>query len=383
MSNKPKIIFLRPGKEKALLNRHPWLFSGAIAKIDEDIKAGDIILIKDKSGNDLALGHWCDGDGLVCRIFSFATDISLEGLFLKRLQDAKALRLSLGLPNKKTTGYRLIHGEGDGLSGLVCDIFGDSASIELANPGLKPFIPLLCDFLGKDMKNIFLADSSLKENSFIKGHQEKASFLENGLKFFARSDGQKTGHFLDQRENRELIRSFSQDRDVLDAFCYSGGFSTYALAGGARSVTSVDIASKAISLCKEHVALNNFSHSHQAVQADCFSYLREMKKDQFDLIVLDPPAFAKSAQSVSRASRGYKDINLLAMKAIRAKGFIFTYSCSQHVDASLFKKIIFASAKDSGREVRILRELIQPADHPVSVYCPQSSYLKGLMLYVE
>lgn len=375
-----KLVYLKPGKEKAIANKHPWIFSGAVGRIDDSIEPGDVVLVKDASGKDLAVGHWCSNNGLVCRIFSFG-DGSIDGLFEKRLLLAKKLRKSLNLPSKNTNGYRLIHGEGDGLSGLVVDIFSDTASIQLSNPGFKSQIMKLCDFL--DVKSIFFADTN-GEGSFIKGKSEKIPFLENGLKFFANPvDGQKTGHFLDQRGNRLLVKNYSQDRIVLDAFCHSGGFSTYALSGGAKHVTSVDISQNAIDQCIEHVSKNNLGQNHEAVVADCFSYLRKIPKNKFDLIVLDPPAFAKSAASVARAARGYKDINLLAMKNINFGGLIFTYSCSQHIDADLFKKIIFASAKDSGREVKILSELFQGADHPVSVYCPQSSYLKGLLLYVE
>lgn len=375
-----KLVYLKPGKEKAIANKHPWIFSGAVGRIDDSVEPGDAVLIKDASGKDLAIGHWCSNDGLVCRIFSFGKE-PIDGLFASRLDRARKLRTSLNLPAKNTNGYRLIHGEGDGLSGLVVDIFSDTASIQLSNPGFKPYISKLCDFL--DAKNIFFADSN-GESSWIKGKSEKCPFLENGLKFLANpKDGQKTGHFLDQRDNRLLVKNHSQDRSVLDAFCHSGGFSTYALAGGAKHVESVDISETAIEQCLEHVAINNLGQNHKAIVADCFSYLRTIPKDKFDLIVLDPPAFAKSAASVNRAARGYKDINLLAMKNISSGGLIFTYSCSQHIDADLFKKIIFAAAKDSGREVKILGELFQGADHPVSVYCPQSSYLKGLMLYVE
>jgi 23S rRNA (cytosine1962-C5)-methyltransferase len=380
--NSYKSVFLKPGKEKAILNRHPWVFSGAIHKLDDSIAAGDVVMIKDKAGHDLAIGHWCGDDSLVCRIFSFDPKKDIEELFLERLKKASILRKNFNLPSASTTGFRLIHGEGDGLSGLVCDIYGDTTSIQLSNPGLRPFIPKLCEFLGK--KNVWLSDSFRNESSWLLGKDESALFLENGLKFLARvSDGQKTGHFLDQRDNRQLVKSLSRGRDVLDAFCHSGGFSTYALLGQARSVVSVDISEQALALCKEHVALNELHAQHEAIKADCFSYLRCLEADRFNLIVLDPPAFAKSAHAVDKAARGYKDINLQALKAIRKDGLLFTYSCSQHISHDLFKKIIFAAAKDSGKEVKIIKELTQSSCHPVSVYCPQSSYLKGLLLYVE
>lgn len=384
MSDKRGSVFLKPGKEKAIKNRHPWIFSGAIARADDGIRPGDEVFIRDASGLKLAIGHWCQSQGLSCRIFSFDIDISVGELFLDRLKVARDFRKALGLPSKKTSGYRLIHGEGDELSGLVCDIFGNSASIGLENPGLLGHMKALYDFLtDSQIDNIFLADSCSGKSAWQKKGGSKGLFLENDLSFLANiENGQKTGHFLDQRDNRLLVGDLSHNRDVLDAFCYSGGFTTYALNGGANLVTSVDISKSAIALCKEHVALNRLDKGHEAVQADCFQFLRQIKRDQFDLIVLDPPAFAKSKAAVGGAARGYKDINLLALKAVRTGGLIFTFSCSQHIDPLLFKKIIFAAAKDSGREVKIIKELGQGCDHLVSIYCPQSSYLKGLLLYV-
>jgi 23S rRNA (cytosine1962-C5)-methyltransferase len=381
-----KSIYLKPGKERAIINRHPWLFSGAVLKKDANINAGDEVLIHDHQGHELALGHWCGNDGLVCRIMTFDVNLGLnEDFFNDRFNKARALRHAL-LSQQKTNGYRLIHGEGDGLSGLVCDIFAETASIQLSNPGLKKVLSIFCDFLVRhvNIKNIHLTDAASGESSWLLGHNNNTPFLENSLSFVADIDnGQKTGHFLDQRDNRQSVKEWAQHRDVLDSFCYSGGFSVYALAGGARTVTSVDIAEKAISSCQQNVRANGFDAGHHAVVADCFSYLRQIKKDDFDLIILDPPAFAKSSQAVERAARGYKDINLLAMKAIRSGGVLFTFSCSQHIDDDLFQKIIFAAAKDAGREVKIVKKLTQGVDHPVSVYCPQSHYLKGLALYVE
>lgn len=387
MKNEVKSVFLKPGKERAVINRHPWIFSGAIARADQGLSVKDQVIIKDHTGKPLALGHWCGSDGLVCRIFSFDPACVVdEAFWANRFYRAKLLRQTFGLPNASTNAYRLLHGEGDGLSGLVCDIFRKSASIQSTNPGFTSIIPLLTSFLVDEcgIENIFLADSCAEQNAWILGPSDDGEFLENNLVFLPDiGHGQKTGHFLDQRDNRALVKSYAKGRDVLDAFCYSGGFSTYALSGGAHTVTSVDISEVAIHLCEKNVSKNGFGDAHRAVVADCFTYLRQIKKDDFDLIILDPPAFAKSAQAVTRAARGYKDINLLALKAVRGRGMVFTFSCSQHIDVDLFKKIIFAAAKDSAREVKIIGELTQGADHPVSVYCPQSSYLKGLALYVE
>jgi len=373
---KAQIIKLKPGKEKALKNFHPWIFSGAIAKKPSDLGAGSLVSVVSHENEPLALGHYCSEDGIVVRICSFDSHAVLDTNFWHaKFASALALRRALGLPSAATTGFRLIHGEGDGLSGLVCDIFGKSASVILNNPGLGEALIYLKDFL-RDNLGI--------EEVFCETKDAHAEFLENGLKFIADiGQGQKTGHFLDQRDNRALVRSLAPNRRVLDAFCYSGGFSVYALAGGAQSVTSVDISSEAVSQTKAHVALNAFSAEHQGLSEDCFNYLRRLKPHDFDMIVLDPPAFAKNKGAIEKAARGYKDINLQALKALASRGLLVTFSCSQHISVDLFKKIIFAAAKDSGREVSIIHELTQGADHPVSIYCPQSSYLKGLALYVS
>lgn len=382
-----KSVWLKPGKERAVVNRHPWIFSGAIAKKSKDISPGDEITINDHQGSFLAKGHWCSPEGLSCRILSFEPDVSFdEGFYKARFAEAFAARKRFLLPNINTNGYRLIFGEADGLSGLVCDIFADTASIELSNPGLSQAMPLLADFLHKELgvRHVYCHESSLEQGMWLKGQSQKVRFLEQGLLFQADIDGgQKTGHFLDQRDNRQLVREWAHERQVLDAFCYSGGFSVYALAGQANRVTSVDIAEKAIDLCSSNVAVNGFSARHEAIKADCFSYLRHVPKNAFDFIILDPPAFAKSAQAQERAARGYKDINWLMLKAIAPGGVLLTFSCSQHIDEDLFQKIIFAAAKDAKREVSIVKKLGQGVDHPVSLYCPQSQYLKGLALYVR
>lgn len=387
MKQSLKSVFLKPGKERAVTNKHPWLFSGAVLKKDGDIGVGDEVLVIDHHGKALALGHWCSNEGLVCRILSFDTGVMLDSdFYVNRFHKALMLRRSFGLPNQETNGYRLIHGEGDGLSGLVCDIFGEAASIQLSNPGLKKCISTLIDFLVQylNIKKIYFNDSFDGQSNWLLGKNSEDIFLEGNFRFVADIDeGQKTGHFLDQRSNREFLKQLARGRSILDAFCYSGGFSVYALAGGARAVTSVDIAKKAISLCQQNVSNNNLEAYHRPVVADCFSYLRQIKNDDFDVIILDPPAFAKSAQAVNRAARGYKDINLLAIRAVRPGGMVMTFSCSQHVDEDLFQKIIFAASKDASREVKIVKKLTQGVDHPVSVYCPQSLYLKGLALYVE
>lgn len=353
----------------------------------QDLIIGTAVAILSHEGEPLALGHYCGKNGLVIRICSFDTSEELnEEFWRRRFTRALKLREALFLPNQNTTGYRLIHGEGDLLSGLVCDIYGKAASIKLSNPGLGAIVQLLCEFLQKSLgiEHIFFEKEGQEPRELL-GSSAEALFLEEGLTFTAHFNlGQKTGYFLDQRENRLLIKKYAQARRVLDAFSYAGGFSVYALAAGAKCVTSVDLSDKAVAWCTANVAANGpFVGSHRSLTEDCFSYLRTIKKGEFDLIVLDPPAFAKSANAIERAARGYKDINLLALKALDEDGVLFTFSCSQHISTDLFKKIIFAAAKDSGRQVAILHELVQGPDHPVSIYCPQSSYLKGLVLKVD
>lgn len=380
-------VELKPGKERALSNFHPWIFSGALKKVPKEISLGEEVIVIDHQGQPLALGHYCGSQGLVVRIFSFDTSCTLSEACDVQMRNAWYMRQRLGFPSETTNGFRLIHGEGDGLSGLVVDIFHHAMSIKLSNPGLNSIIPQVVDFFTPllGLKTVVIERSYDKSQDILKGAATKVEFLENGLKFNADLElGQKTGHFLDQRQNRALVESLSKGQRVLDAFSYSGGFSVYALRGGASSVTSVDISEHAIEQVRAHVEQNQpFLGHHEAIAADCFSYLREMKPESFDMIILDPPAFAKSAEAVMRASRGYKDINLLALKALPSQGLLWTFSCSQHISVELFKKIIFAAAKDAGRSVKILYELNQGPDHPVSVFCPQSSYLKGLALCVD
>ncbi len=372
MTNIP-IITLKSGKERTLTNFHPWIFSGAISKLPKDLVLGGEVIVADHSGKAHARGHYCGSEGLVVRLFCFDMSAEInEGFWLNKLEQAWRLRAMLALPSHETNGFRFLHGEGDGFSGLVCDIFGDSAVIQLSNPGLEPILPLIEKFLAE--RGISNTDSVCI-----------SSFRENNLIFNADLiSGQKTGHFLDQRDNRKLLGQLVKHKRVLDAFCYSGGFSVYALKGGAQAVTSVDISEQAISLCKNHIEHNRpFVGEHHTIVADCFNYLREIKAGDFDVIVLDPPAFAKSSHAVERAARGYKDINLLALKNLAPGGLLFSFSCSQHVSVDLFRKIIFAAAKDAGRNAKVIYELNQAPDHPVSLFCPQSGYLKGLVCQVD
>jgi 23S rRNA (cytosine1962-C5)-methyltransferase len=370
---------LKAGKEKLVKNRHPWIFSGAIAHIPQGLEEGQEIELLDSNAHFVGRGHFCANDGIVLRMLTFSeAELINEDFFKTKFSQALALRKTLSLASDRSNGYRLIHGEGDGLSGLVCDIFAQSAVISSQNPGLKKYLYLLKDFLKKEL-NI----TSIYVDGEEKAHNSHVDFLENGLRFVANiGSGQKTGHFFDQRENRALLAKMAQGRSILDAFSYSGGFSVYALAAGAQSVLSLDSSVEALKLCTENVRINNLEKNHEVVNADCFTYLRSLKKDYFDLIILDPPAFTKSAHNIEKAARAYKDINLVAMKAIKANGLLYSFSCSQHMSMDLFKKVLFAAAKDAAREARILFELSQGPDHPVSLFCPQSSYLKGLVLNI-
>lgn len=379
-------VYLKKGKERALLNKHPWLFSGAIAHSTKP-SISDVVLLKDYQDNALALGHWCDHQGLVCRIISFDVNEAIdEHFFHKIIDQAIKLRKRFDLPNEYSNAYRLIHGEGDGLSGLVCDIYHDTAAIILSNPGLTKAIDILVHILSTSLgiKHIHCKRVFANHSEWLLGYRDHVIFSENKLTFKASiSSGQKTGHFLDQRDNRLFLQSLAKNSNVLDAFAYSGGFSVYALSGGANHVLSVDIAKDALCLAQENVLLNGFTDRHEYVVDDCFLFLRQMKPDFFDIIVLDPPAFAKEAKAIDKAARGYKDINRLAMRNIKKGGIILSFSCSQHICEDLWQKIIFAAAKDANRQVNIIKKLSQGLDHLVSIYCPQSFYLKGLALYVH
>ncbi len=373
-----KFIKLKAQKERAILNFHPWIFSGAVKQGSPNLCIGDQVTVLASDNTPLALAHYCGETSLMARIFCFDPyQIINDDFWLDKFNKALNLRQTVGLPSKATNAFRFLHGEGDGLSGLVCDIFDDSAYVRLSNEGLKNILDLLKSFLAQNL-NI---------KNFLVEHEQtnlEKEFIENNLKFVAHmGDGQKTGHFLDQRENRLLLQKYVKNKNVLDAFCYSGGFSVYALKNSAKSVMSVDISQDAIAQCNKNINLNKpYTGTHEAIAKDCFNYLRELAPKQFDVIILDPPAFAKSASCIDKAARGYKDINLCALKALESGGILFTFSCSQHISTDLFKKIIFAAAKDAQKDVKIIHELCQSTDHPTSIFCPQSSYLKGLVLYV-
>ena len=307
-----------------------------------------------------------------------------------KFQSAVDYRRSI-LDIETNTGYRLINAEGDSLPGVVVDLFGQTASVQLRTPGAKTLKGDIKRFLIEKMsvKSLFFSTSTGEKGILEENWENKPegdiTFDENGLKFYADiTDGQKTGFFLDQRDNRKLVRDHAKDKRVLDVFSYSGGFSTNAVLGGAKEVVSVDASESAIELCRKNLVLNGFKKAkHEGVVTDAFQYLKDLQPDQFDLIILDPPAFTKHISTVNKAARGYKEINLKALQKIAPGSLLFTFSCSQHISPDLFRKIVFGAAADAGRDVRIVHQLSQGADHPINIFHPEGEYLKGLMLYVD
>ncbi|MFN0200119.1 MAG: class I SAM-dependent rRNA methyltransferase [Bacteroidia bacterium] len=384
------VLTLKKDRERSLILQHPWLFSGAVHKV-ENAKEGDIVQVRSTDQKLLGYGHYSPNSQIVVRLFQFTQEpLTIDDNFWwAKFQSAYQLRKRI-LNTETTNGFRLIHAEGDTLPGMVVDIYNSVASVQLRTQGAVALKALLCDFLVKEVgiEHIYLKPENRAEESetnWLHGKKATEMFLENGRKCWVNvEEGQKTGFFLDQRDNRFMVEQFAKDKKVLNAFSYTGGFSIFALAGGAKEVISVDISANATAMTNQNVLLNfGENAAHQAVTADCFAYLKEMPEDDFDLIILDPPAFSKSIHTVNQASRGYKEINLKAFKKIKKGGILFTFSCSQHISRDLFQKIIFGAAADSRRNVRILAHLSQGFDHPINIYHPEGEYLKGLMLYVE
>jgi len=390
----PQII-LKAGKDHSLRRFHPWVFSGAIQKTGDGVIPGAIVEVVSNTGNYLGHGHYSDGS-IAVRIFSF-TGYDDENIFWRtKLQLAFDLRKKIGLvDNSDTNIYRLVHAEGDGLPGLIIDIYNDTAVIQSHSTGMhaqKPFIVnALKEIYGGRIQNVYdkSADKLRKnageeiENSYLSGSMQSNVGIENGCRFLIDwEEGQKTGFFIDQRENRRLLGEYSAGKKVLNTFCYTGGFSIYALKHGASLVHSLDSSQRALDLTVENVALNELeSLNHAVIKADAVDYLKHIDED-YDVIILDPPAFAKHLSARHKAVKGYMRINEAAMRQIKPGGLLFTFSCSQAVDKQLFTGSVTAAALQAGRNVRILHQLHQPAVHPVSVYHPEGEYLKGLVLEV-
>ena len=391
-----KNIYLKKGKEDSLKRFHPWVFSGAIAHMDDGIEEGDIVRVITQSGAFIALGHYQIGS-IAVRVLSFQ-DIAIDDDFWKqRLAAALLMRQCAGIAdNPENNTFRLVHGEGDNLPGLVIDCYGKTAVMQAHSVGMHVCLNViarqLVEVMGNRIENVFYKSETTlpfkadlgQENGFIYGGSDDNVAVENGLKFHVDwLKGQKTGFFVDQRENRKLLEHYAKGKTVLNMFCYTGGFSFYAMRGNAKAVHSVDSSAKAIELTNANVELNfPGDKRHQAFCEDAFKFL-DAAKDKYDLIILDPPAFAKHRAALHNALKGYTRLNVKAFEKIKSGGILFTFSCSQVVTKDNFRNAVFTAAALAGRNVRILHQLHQPADHPINIYHPEGEYLKGLVLYVE
>nr|WP_293480273.1 class I SAM-dependent rRNA methyltransferase [Prevotella sp.] len=391
-----KQIFLKRGKEESLKRFHPWIFSGAIHHMDEGIEEGETVRVITAAGEFIAVGHYQIGS-IAVRVLSFE-DIEINTDFwCERLQSALDVRIGVGIADSPTNNtYRLVHGEGDYLPGLVIDCYGSTAVMQAHSVGMHVCRNEICQALvqvmGDRIANVYYKSETTlpykadlhQENGFLVGGDASNVAIENGLKFHIDwLRGQKTGFFVDQRENRSLLEQYAKGKSVLNMFCYTGGFSVYAMRGDAKQVHSVDSSAKAIELTNDNVALNFPGDArHEAFCEDAFKYLDEHDQ-QYDLIVLDPPAFAKHRAALRNALKGYTRLNVKGLQRIKKGGILFTFSCSQVVTKDNFRNAVFTAAAQVGRKVRILHQLHQPADHPINIYHPEGEYLKGLVLYVE
>lgn len=391
-------IYLHNGKERSLLLFHPWVFSGAVKNQPSGLTEGDIVEVWSADEKYLGTGHFHKGT-ITVRILSFKNEMIDDSFWLNKIGAAYDLRKSLGFENNTQTNvYRLVHGEGDGIPGLIIDIYNETAVLQTHTIGMARSIndiaAALKKIYGKKLIAAYnkSADALLKQNyssapddyiySLNKGNTS-TEVLESGLKFDVDYvNGQKTGFFIDQRENRKLLAQYAPGKKVLNTFCYTGGFSVYAIGAGATLVHSVDSSKKAMAETDNNVKLNFNNSSHQSFIADAFDFLKK-QADVYDIIVLDPPAFAKHLSAVKNAMVGYRNLNYEAFKKINGGGILFTFSCSQAIDKDLFRKVVFQAAAQAKRNVRILHQLSQPADHPINIYHPEGEYLKGLVLYVE
>lgn len=389
-------IVLKSGKDQSLKRFHPWVFSGAIKKMYGSVCEGDVVAVFSNQDEFLGLGHYQIGS-IAIRIFSFKPAEPNTEFWKDKLQKAYNLRKKLGLThNTQTNTYRLVHAEGDGMPGLIVDFYNGTAVMQMHSIGMynirTQLAHLLKEIMGDKLQAVYNKSSKTipfkaeinAVDGFLLGESKPDVVSEYGNLFKVDwEEGQKTGFFIDQRENRYLLQQYSKGCDVLNMFCYTGGFSFFAMQGGANLVHSVDASAKAIELTRENVELNYPNDlRHEAIMADAFEYLQNIK-DKYDLIVLDPPAFAKHRDALSHALQGYKRINARAFEQIRPGGIVFTFSCSQVVSKEKFREAVFSGAAIAGRNVRILHQMTQPADHPVSIYHPEGEYLKGLVLYVE
>ena len=400
-------VYLKPHKEESLLRFHPWVFSGAIRSIQLDAdyphtqpQEGEVVQVLDSNGKTLGVGHYQIGS-IAVRILAFGAGELPADFWQERIRAAYQVRCSLGLVSDNNNSYRLVHGEGDFLPGLIVDVYADTAVIQAHSIGMhchrQEIAEAIAQIVPQVDKVYYKSDDTLPHKAPIQGERvgyligaEKADFngdfwaKENGLDF--RIDwlrGQKTGFFIDQRDNRSLLEHYAKDKEVLNMFCYTGGFSVYALRGGAKLVHSVDVSQKAIDLVRSNVDHNFGADApHEAFAEEAFEFMAK-NQNKYDLIILDPPAFAKHRDAVKNALRGYQRLNAKGIQAIRPGGILFTFSCSQAIDKDMFRLAVFSAAAQVGRKVRILHQLHQPADHPINIYHPEGEYLKGLVLQVE
>uniref|UniRef100_UPI003FF0514B class I SAM-dependent rRNA methyltransferase n=1 Tax=Candidatus Cryptobacteroides bacterium TaxID=3085639 RepID=UPI003FF0514B len=394
-------IILKKGREESLKRFHPWVFSGAIAQIVGDPAEGDVVEVYGQDGKFLAAGHYQIGS-IAVRVLSFESGVINDDYWKSMLSRALAVRIATGLADSETTNcYRLVHGEGDNLPGLVIDWYDGVCVMQAHSAGMfrakKQIAQALVEIYGDKLKAVYdksygtapfkagldLVDGYLYKKDGFNDNEQVV--VENGHKFIVNwTEGQKTGFFLDQRENRALVEKYAKGRNVLNLFCYTGGFSIYALGAGATHVDSVDSSAKAMALVDKNVEIGGFDKSrHTSLCVDALDYLRDVPEDKYDLMIVDPPAFAKHRGALNNALRAYQRLNAAAISKVAPGGFVFTFSCSQVVTKEAFALAVFSAAAQTGRKVRILDRLNQPSDHAVNIYHPEGEYLKGLLLYVE
>lgn len=392
-----KILRLKKGKEESLDRFHPWVFSGALAEpLPENLEEGEVVGVENSTGRFIGTGHFQIGS-IAVRILDFSEREIDASFFAERLREALAVRETLGLSRPDNNAFRLVHGEGDFLPGLVVDIYGPTAVVQAHSPGMHYCRDIIARELVNlkdiDIKNVYYKSETTlpfkarldPQNDYLIGGFAGNEAVENGLKFnIDWLRGQKTGFFVDQRDNRSLLEHYSKGRKVLNMFCYTGGFSVYAMRGGAELVHSVDSSEKAITLTDANINLNFPGDArHKSFAEDAFKYLDRMQPGDYDLVILDPPAFAKHRSALRNALRGYQKLNFKAMEKLAPGSLLFTFSCSQAVSREQFRLAVFSAAAQCRRKIRILHQLTQPADHPVNIYHPEGEYLKGLVLYVE
>ena len=391
-----KLLYLKKGKEESLKRYHPWIFSGAVHHTEGELQEGDIVTVLTIDGEFVAVGHWQIGS-IAVRVLSFLDEPIDRHFWEERLRVALSVRVRIRVADcQDNNTFRLVHGEGDNLPGLVIDMYGPVAVMQAHSVGMhvcrQDIAAALLSVMGDRLKAIYYKSETTlpfkaslgQENGFLFGESKEDVALENGLKFHIDwQKGQKTGFFVDQRDNRSLVEQYSKDRSVLNMFCYTGGFSVYSMRGGAKVVHSVDSSAKAVELVNANMEMNFPGDTrHAAFVEDAFKYLEQMERT-YDLIILDPPAFAKHKDALKNALRGYTKLNAKAFEKILPGGILFTFSCSQAVNKDQFRTAVFTAAAISHRRVRILHQLHQPADHPINIYHPEGEYLKGLVLYVE